>query len=183
MEGSHPAGNPGHLIGARCWGRGPGLGQVRSRRRRESVGDSPGATRRGDGRGRIVTAEDTARRDEGEQTQAASYAIGGTEWPVGDDEWEARAREALDQPSFDYIAGGAGSELTMKANREAFYRRRLVPKMLRGTAERDLGVEVLGARSPHPFMLAPIGVQGIAHPEAELATARAAAATRTPMIV
>jgi lactate 2-monooxygenase len=130
-----------------------------------------------------MTAEDPARRSEGEQIQAASYSVGGTEWPVGDDDWEARAREALDQPSFDYIAGGAGSELTMKANREAFYRRRLVPKMLRGTAERNLGVEVLGARSPHPFMLAPVGVQVIAHAEAELATARAAAATRTPMIV
>jgi lactate 2-monooxygenase len=130
-----------------------------------------------------MTAEDPARRSEGEQIQAASYSAGGTEWPVGDDDWEARAREALDQPSFDYIAGGAGSELTMKANREAFYRRRLVPKMLRGTAERNLGVEVLGARSPHPFMLAPVGVQVIAHAEAELATARAAAATRTPMIV
>jgi len=130
-----------------------------------------------------MTAEDIASRHEGEQTQAASYATGGTEWPVGDDEWEARARKVLDQPSFDYIAGGAGSELTMKANREAFYRRRLVPKMLRGTAERELGVEVLGARSPHPFMLAPVGVQAIAHPEAELATARAAAATGTPLIV
>jgi lactate 2-monooxygenase len=130
-----------------------------------------------------MTNEDVARRHEGEATQAASYAIGGTEWPVGADEWEARAREVLDQPGFDYIAGGAGSEATMKANREAFYRRRLVPKMLRGTAERDLGVQVLGARSPHPFMLAPVGVQAIAHPEAELATARAAAATATPMIV
>jgi lactate 2-monooxygenase len=130
-----------------------------------------------------MTKEDVARRHEGEATQAASYAIGGTEWPVGADEWEARAREVLDQPGFDYIAGGAGSEATMKANREAFYRRRLVPKMLRGTAERDLGVQVLGARSPHPFMLAPVGVQAIAHAEAELATARAAAATATPMIV
>ena len=89
----------------------------------------------------------------------------------------------LDQASFDYIAGGAGSEMTMRANREAFYRLQLVPRMLRGTAERDLKVEVLGTRSPHPFMLAPVGVQGIAHADAELATARAARATRTPMIV
>src|ERR1700730_6733822 len=130
-----------------------------------------------------MTNEDVARRHEGEATQAASYAIGGTEWPVGADEWEARAREVLDQPGFDYIAGGAGSESTMRANREAFYRRRLVPKMLRGTAERDLGVQVLGARSARPFMLAPVGVQAIAHAEGELATARAAAATATPMIV
>ena len=121
--------------------------------------------------------------DAGEETLAASYSTGGTEWPVGYEAWEAKAGAALDQPSFDYIAGGAGSEMTMKANREAFYRRQLVPRMLRGTAERDLSVEVLGTPSPHPFMLAPVGVQGIAHADAELATARAAKATRTPMIV
>ncbi len=121
--------------------------------------------------------------DAGEETLAASYATGGTEWPVGYEARELKAGAALDQPSFDYIAGGAGSEMTMKANREAFYRRQLVPRMLRGTAERDLSVEVLGTQSPHPFMLAPVGVQGIAHADAELATARAARATRTPMIV
>jgi isopentenyl diphosphate isomerase/L-lactate dehydrogenase-like FMN-dependent dehydrogenase len=119
----------------------------------------------------------------GDETLEALYASGGSDWPVGYEAWEEAARAMLDQPSFDYIAGGAGSEMTMRANREAFYRRRLVPRMLRGTAERDLTVEVLGARSSHPFMLAPIGVQGIAHPEAELATARAARATGTPMIV
>lgn len=121
--------------------------------------------------------------DEGEQVLASAYAIGGTEWPVGYEAWEARAQTVLEQHAFDYIAGGAGSELTVRANREAFYRTRLVPRMLRGTAERDLSVEVLGARSPHPFMLAPIGVQSVAHRDAELATAQAARATGTPMIV
>jgi isopentenyl diphosphate isomerase/L-lactate dehydrogenase-like FMN-dependent dehydrogenase len=121
--------------------------------------------------------------DSGDEAMAALYASGGSDWPVGYEAWEDAARAVMDQPNFDYIAGGAGSEMTMRANREAFYRRRLVPKMLRGTAARDLSVEVLGARSSHPFMLAPIGVQGIAHAEAELATARAARATGTPMIV
>jgi isopentenyl diphosphate isomerase/L-lactate dehydrogenase-like FMN-dependent dehydrogenase len=129
------------------------------------------------------TTAATGAATEGEQTLAATYATGGAEWPVGYEAWEERAQAALDRPSFDYIAGGAGSEMTMRANREAFYRLQLVPRMLRGTAERDLKVEVLGTRSPHPFMLAPVGVQGIAHADAELATARAARATRTPMIV
>ena len=120
---------------------------------------------------------------EGRDVLPSAYLAGGTQWPVGYEDWEAKAKAVLDQPSFDYIAGGAGQELTMRANREAFYRRRLVPKMLRGTADRDLGVEVLGAKSPHPFFLAPVGVQGIAHPDAELATAGAAAATGTPMVV
>jgi lactate 2-monooxygenase len=126
---------------------------------------------------------DATAPDAGDAALAALYAAGGSEWPVGYEAWEARAEATIDRPSFDYIAGGAGSELTMKANLEAFHRRRLVPRMLRGTAERDLNVEVLAARSPHPFMLAPVGVQGIAHADAELATARAARATRTPMVV
>jgi isopentenyl diphosphate isomerase/L-lactate dehydrogenase-like FMN-dependent dehydrogenase len=124
-----------------------------------------------------------ALTDPGEQTQALAYAAGGTSWPVGYDEWEARAREKLDPANFDYIAGGAGTEATMRANREAFYRRRLRPKMLRGTAQRDLTTTVLGTRMPAPFMLAPIGVQSVAHEEADLAVARAAATAGVPMIV
>ena len=91
----------------------------------------------------------------GSQVQNAIYLAGGAEWPVSPDDWEARARETLEQGPFDYVAGGAGSESTIRANREAFERRRLRPRMLVGTAERDLSVEVLGLRSPAPFLLAP----------------------------
>ena len=71
----------------------------------------------------------------------------------------------------------------MRANLEAFERRRLRPRMLRGNTERDLSVEVLGTRSPAPFFLAPIGVLSIAHEEGEVAGARAAAATGVPLIL
>ena len=98
---------------------------------------------------------------------------GGPEWPIAPEDWEARAREVLEPGPFGYIAGGAGSEATMRANLEAFERRRLRPRMLAGNVERDLSVEVLGTRSPVPFLLAPIGVLSIAHPDAELAVARA----------
>src|SRR4029079_5224127 len=54
------------------------------------------------------------------------------------------------------------------------------PRMLTGNVERDLEVDVLGTKSPAPFLLAPIGVLSIAHPEGELAAARAAAALRIP---
>jgi lactate 2-monooxygenase len=101
-------------------------------------------------------------------------------WPLTPEGWEARAREALPEGAFGYIAGGAGTESTMRANREAFYRYRLRPKMLRGTARRDLSVEVLGTRSAAPFFLAPVGVLSIAHPDAELACARAAAEAGIP---
>jgi lactate 2-monooxygenase len=120
---------------------------------------------------------------EGSQVQNAIYVSGESPWPVSPEEWEARAAEALEPGPFDYIAGGAGSESTMRANLEAFERRRLRPRMLRGNRERDLSVEVLGTRSPAPFLLAPIGVLSIAHTEGELAVARAAAATDIPMVL
>jgi lactate 2-monooxygenase len=119
----------------------------------------------------------------GSQVQNAIYLAGGAEWPVSPEDWEAAARERLEQGPFDYVAGGAGSEATVRANREAFERRRLRPRMLTGNAERDLSVEVLGLRSPVPFLLAPVGVLSIVHSEAELGVARASRATGVPMIL
>jgi lactate 2-monooxygenase len=121
--------------------------------------------------------------DPGNVVQNELYLSGGSPWPIGAEEWEARAREALEPGPFDYVAGGAGSEATMRANLEAFERRRLRPRMLVGTAERDLSVEVLGLRSPVPFLLAPIGALSIVHPDAELAIARAAKGTGVPMVL
>jgi len=122
-------------------------------------------------------------RFDGSQVQNEIYASGESPWPVSPEEWEARAAEKLEAGPFGYIAGGAGSEETIRANREAFARRRLVPRMLTGNAERDLSIEVLGTRSPFPFFLAPIGVLGIAHPEGEIAVARAAAELGIPLIL
>jgi lactate 2-monooxygenase len=120
---------------------------------------------------------------QGSQLQNAIYASGECEWPVDPDEWERRAEETLDPRAFGYIAGGAGVGLTMRANREAFERVRLRPRMLTGNIERDLSIDVLGTRSTAPFLLAPVGVLGIAHPDAELAVARAAAATGIPFVL
>ncbi len=88
---------------------------------------------------------------------------------------EQKAKETLAPPAFDYLAGGAGGEDTMRANREAFYRWRIVPRMLRDVSRRDLSVELVGVRLPAPVILGPVGVQGIIHNEAEVASARAAA--------
>jgi isopentenyl diphosphate isomerase/L-lactate dehydrogenase-like FMN-dependent dehydrogenase len=120
---------------------------------------------------------------EGSQVQNAIYVSGAAEWPIAHTDWEARAEEQLEPGPFHYIAGGAGSEATMRANLEAFERRRLRPHMLRGNTERDISVEVLGTRSPAPFLLAPIGVLSIAHDDGELAVARAAAATGVPLVL
>ena len=120
---------------------------------------------------------------DGSQFQNEIYVTGESPWPVGVDDWEALASEKLEPGPFGYIAGGAGKESTVRANREAFERLRLRPRMLAGNSVRDLSVEVLGTPSPFPFFLAPVGVLSIAHPDGELAPARAAAALGVPFIL
>jgi len=97
------------------------------------------------------------------------------ELPIFPARLEERAREVMSPEAFGYVAAGAGSEATVRANREAFENWRIVPRMLRDVGERDLSTEILGTELAAPLMLAPVGVQSIVHPEAELAVARAAA--------
>lgn len=104
------------------------------------------------------------------------------EMPVRLDDLQRVAEEKLPPEAYWYVAGGAG-EVTMRENRLAFDRFRLVPRMLTDVSRRDLGTTVLGQHLPVPVMLAPIGVQGIIRPEAELATAAGAAEVGVPMIL
>jgi isopentenyl diphosphate isomerase/L-lactate dehydrogenase-like FMN-dependent dehydrogenase len=103
--------------------------------------------------------------------------------PVGYDQLKARAEAEMTPEAYGYIAGGAGSEDTMRANREAFRRWRVVPRFLRDVERRDLRVTLFGQTLRAPVLLAPIGVLSIAHPEAEKAVARAAADLDVPMIL
>jgi isopentenyl diphosphate isomerase/L-lactate dehydrogenase-like FMN-dependent dehydrogenase len=102
--------------------------------------------------------------------------------PVPVEDLERLARETMEERAANYVFAGAGTEDTMLANREAFRRRRIVPRMLRDVAERDLSTTILGTPLPAPLLLAPIGVQKVVHEEGELGTARAAAAVGLPMI-
>jgi 4-hydroxymandelate oxidase len=95
------------------------------------------------------------------------------------DSLEARARERLDPMLFDYIAGGASDEWTLAENRAAWSRFQLLPRMLRGVAERSLTTTVLGTPISFPVIVAPMGFHGLCHLEAEEATARATAAEDT----
>ena len=95
---------------------------------------------------------------------------------------EARAREVLSPQAFAYLAGGAGSESTMRANRDAFERRRIVPRMLRGASTRETSVDVFGRRLSAPVVLAPIGVLELARRDGDLLAARAAAAEGVPFV-
>jgi lactate 2-monooxygenase len=104
-------------------------------------------------------------------------------WPCNLAALEDQAAEALTPEAFGYVAGSAGTEGTARANRAAFDRYRIVPRFLRNVLERDLSTTVLGTAFPAPVGLAPVGVQGIVHREAELAVARAAASLRVPMVL
>jgi lactate 2-monooxygenase len=97
-------------------------------------------------------------------------------------ELEQRAAESLSPDAVGYIVASAGSGATARANRAAFDAWQIVPNMLRDVAARDLSCTVLGTTMPAPILLAPVGVQTLAHPDGELASARAAAALGLPYI-
>jgi isopentenyl diphosphate isomerase/L-lactate dehydrogenase-like FMN-dependent dehydrogenase len=88
----------------------------------------------------------------------------------------------MSREAFAYTAGGAGSESTMRANRAAFERWRIVPRMLRDVSVRDTSVDLFGRRLPAPIVLSPIGALELMHDEADLAVARAAASLGVPMM-
>lgn len=102
--------------------------------------------------------------------------------PVGIERLEIAARAALSPEAFAYLAGGAGSESTMRANREAFERWRIVPRVLRDVSSRDTGIELFGRRLPSPVLLSPVGVMELFHRDADLAVARAAASVGVPFV-
>jgi lactate 2-monooxygenase len=102
--------------------------------------------------------------------------------PVAQAELEKAAQAAMAPAAWAYLAGGAGRESTMDANRAAFDRWRIVPRVLRDVEKRDLSIELFGRRLPSPLLLCPIGVLELAHPEADLAVARAAAALGVPYV-
>ena len=92
---------------------------------------------------------------------------------------EFLARERLDPMLYDYIAGGAGDEWSLGENVAAWSRIQLLPRMLRGVANRSLATTVLGTPVSFPVLVPPMGFQGLCHSEAEAATARATAAEGT----
>ncbi|MZD05595.1 lactate 2-monooxygenase [Streptomyces sp. SID5785] len=97
---------------------------------------------------------------------------------------ERRARAALPDSVWSYVAGGAGDEHTQRANVRAFEGYGLVPRMMVGAAQRDLSVDLFGQRLSSPLFMAPVGVIGLCAQDGhgDLATARAAARTGVPMV-
>ncbi|MEU1127923.1 alpha-hydroxy-acid oxidizing protein [Streptomyces sp. NPDC005899] len=88
---------------------------------------------------------------------------------------DAAARDVLAPHAYGYVRGNAGTGTTARANRAAFDRWSLLPRMLRGVTTRDLSVSLLGQRLASPVLLAPVAAQTVVHPEGELAAVRGAA--------
>jgi lactate 2-monooxygenase len=105
------------------------------------------------------------------------------ELPMTAHGWEARAREVMTPEAYAYVAGGAGGEHTVRANIAAFEKWRIVPRMLRDVSRRDVSVSVAGQQLSVPLMTAPVGVLTLAHPEGDLAVARACAGLGVTAIV
>jgi 4-hydroxymandelate oxidase len=95
-------------------------------------------------------------------------------------EFEPLARERMDPAAFDYVSGGSWDELTLRANVAAWTRFRFRPRVLTDIRSTDLTTTLLGRPASMPIAVAPMAVHGIAHPDAEVATARAAAAAGVP---
>jgi len=98
---------------------------------------------------------------------------------VGD--YEREAERALDPGAFGYFAGGSGDELTLRENLEAFSRWQLRPRVLVDVSEVTTATTVLGREVSLPVLVAPTAFQRLAHPDGEVATARAAAGMETVM--
>src|SRR4051795_12430039 len=131
-----------------------------------------------------VTCVDEAgvgRRRQNEVYRAGVYGRS-PRVPVAARALEARAKRALNARAYAYVAGGAGDEVTQRANRAAFDRWAVIPRVLRDVSARDTSVELFGRRLPAPLLLAPVGALELVHDEADLAVARAAASIGVPMI-
>jgi 4-hydroxymandelate oxidase len=98
-------------------------------------------------------------------------------------EYELAARAALAPAAFDYIAAGAGDELSLEESRAAWRRYRLRPHILRAPGTPDLSTEVLGTPLAMPLVVAPTAYHQVAHAEGEVETARGVSAAGGLMIV
>ncbi|CAN5355288.1 alpha-hydroxy acid oxidase [soil metagenome] len=101
--------------------------------------------------------------------------------PINVWDYEQLAGEKLDANAHAYFVGGAGDEVTLRDNLAAFERRKLRPRVLVDVRNVSTATTVLGTEVALPILIAPLALQGMAHPDGEVANARAAAAAGTIM--
>lgn len=90
------------------------------------------------------------------------------------DEFEHLAQRRLTHMAYEYIAGGAGADVTLVENRAAFNRIQLNPRVLIDASRIDTTLEIFGRKYPFPILLAPVGYHALAHPDAEIETVKGA---------
>ncbi|KAL6996224.1 hydroxyacylglutathione hydrolase glo4 [Sarracenia purpurea var. burkii] len=100
---------------------------------------------------------------------------------VNVNEFQELARQALPKMYFDFYNGGAEDQYTLRQNVEAFHRITISPRILVDVSRIDMSTTILGYHTSAPIMIAPTAMHKLAHPEGEVATARAAAACNTIM--
>jgi 4-hydroxymandelate oxidase len=98
-------------------------------------------------------------------------------------DFEPAARDRLSHMAYEYISGGAGDEITVRANREAYERIRLRPRVLVDVSKIDTRVTLFGVELPFPILLAPTAYHRLVHPDGELATVRGAEAAHAAMVI
>jgi 4-hydroxymandelate oxidase len=99
------------------------------------------------------------------------------------DDFEKLAHQRLPSAVYDYVAGGAADELTLRANREAYATIRLRPRVLVDVSALDTTVRLLDQTLPSPLLIAPTAFHRLVHPDGECATAQAAAAAGVPYVI
>ena len=99
------------------------------------------------------------------------------------EDFEPIARERLDSRAYGYYASGAGAERSLRDNLASWSAWRLLPRVLCGSRAPATSVRLLGGPAALPFGVAPAALQGMAHPDGELATARAAARRGVPYVL
>jgi isopentenyl diphosphate isomerase/L-lactate dehydrogenase-like FMN-dependent dehydrogenase len=122
----------------------------------------------------------------GRDTQSSIYRAGALgRMPVVPAGWnalESAARAAMSPEAWAYVAGSAGGAATASANAAAFDGWRIIPRMLRDVSQRSIDIELFGRTYPSPVVAAPVGVLELAHPDADLGIARAAANLGVPYV-
>ena len=122
----------------------------------------------------------TMAQDSNPPSQAISAS--GPE-PICLADFEPLAKAKMSAMGWEYVTAGAGDELTVRWNKEAYQRIRLRPHVLVDVSKLDTRVTLFGQEHPFPILLAPTGSQKLTHPEGELATARGASAAGTTMVL
>jgi 4-hydroxymandelate oxidase len=103
--------------------------------------------------------------------------------PASVSDFELLARKRMSHMAYEYVAGGAGDEITLRDNIHAFDRLRLHPRVLVDVSQLDTRTTVLGQPLDFPILLAPTAYHRLVHPEGELATLRGAAKAGATMVV